>query len=168
MANFFEGRIEIDIDKAALTDLFQKKAEKAFQKVANDLEGRFTAAIDGAHWSWTGQSKRGLSGSTVGERAKSWADSSFNVGSPRDIIDSGNLKGSLDVEINKADMTAVYTWTADYAAAVHEGAQIHPWGDPTNKKVQLPARPWTSAVLQGTNGVEKYDYLSYFKKYMGV
>ena len=77
--NFFEGRIEIEIDKAALTDLFQKKAEKAFQKVANDLEGRFTAAIDGAHWGWTGQSKRGLSGSTVGERAKSWKDSSFDI-----------------------------------------------------------------------------------------
>ena len=165
MANYFEGKIEIDFDPNQLNEVFQKKAAKAFEKVANELEGRFTDAIQGGHWDWPRESKRGVRGSTVGEKAAAWAKKPFNTGTPRSITDSGQLAASLDVDLDAAGLKAEFTWDVDYAAAVHEGAYISPWGNKKAQKVYLPARPWTEAVIHGTHGVQRYDYLDRFSKY---
>lgn len=125
----------------------KKAAIAAMKTTAAELDGRFTDAISQAVWPWPRESKRGVGGSTVGERAKQWANKSFNTGTPRSIVDSGELKQSKVFNVN--GLKAEWMWTANYAAAIHEGARIHPWGNPKNGTVNLPARPWTDAVLVG-------------------
>lgn len=163
MPNNFKFKIDIQIPPAATAKL-QAATEKAFRQVASELDGRFQDAISSAVWPWPRPTKRGLSGSTLGEKAKAWKKASFNTGSPRSIVDSGDLKASHTFTIN--GLSAEYVWTTEYAAAVHDGARIHPWGDPKNGTVELPARPWTTAVLKGGTGasVPVYDFASELSK----
>lgn len=162
MSNF-NFKVDITFD-AGMDSKLQKVAEETMKEVAAELDGRFDDAISSAVWSWPGQSKRGLSGSTVGERAKAWKAASFNTGTTRSIVDSGELKQSK--VYNLKGTTAEWVWTANYAAAVHEGARIHPWGDPKNGTVSLPGRPWTTAVLEGGTGakVPVYNFTEEFTK----
>ena len=53
---------------------------------------------------------------------------------------------------------ATFTWSANYATAVHEGAMIYPWGNRNARRVQLPARPWTRAVLgqENVSGIQPF------------
>ena len=161
MANeFFRFDIEVELPKGAAQQL-RKAAEQALKQTAAELDGRFTDAISGQYWTWDnrygGQSKRGLSGSTVGERAKQWKSASFNTARQRSIVDSGELKQSGT--FNVSGLKASWKWTADYAAAVHDGARIQPWGNRSAGAVTLPGRPWTDAVLIG--GVGNYSGQTY-------
>lgn len=165
MASNFNLKIDVDLSQMGKAqDTFKKAAEQTMKEVAGELDGRFDDAISGAYWPWPRSSKRGLSGSTVGERAASWAKKPFNTGTPRSIVDSGDLKQSKSFKL--AGMQASWVWTANYAAAVHEGARIHPWGNPRNTPVSLPGRPWTNAVLEGgtPGNVPVYDFTGEFTK----
>ena len=163
MANNFKFKIDIELPAGAVAAL-EKATEQAFRQVSYELDGRFQDAISSRAWPWPRQSKRGLSGSTVGERAKQWKKANFNTGSPRSIVDSGDLKDNHTFTVN--GLTAEYVWGSEYAAAVHDGATIFPWGDPTNKAIRLPARPWTTAVLKGGTSadIEVYDFASELSK----
>ena len=165
MASNFNLKIEIDLSAAAKGQkAFQDAAKQAMKETAAELDGRFDDAISSAVWPWPRESKRGLSGSTVGERAKSWAKAGFNTSTPRSIVDSGELKQSKNFKLN--GLEASWTWTANYAAAVHEGARIHPWGNPRNGTVSLPGRPWTDAVLVGgtSANIPVFDFPTEFSK----
>lgn len=146
MANNFKFSVEIEIPPEA-TAVLKNAAEKALHEVAGILDGRFTNAMNSSAWVWPRQSKRGVSGSTLSEVAKAWRKKPFNTGSPRDINDSGNLIASMDYQ--KAGNKVSWIWSADYAAAVHDGAWVYPWQNEKASKVLLPARPWTEAVLFG-------------------
>lgn len=156
----------------------RKATEDAFAQVAAELTGRLDAAVSGNHWPWPDSTPRFggssdlrsaadnwntyLTGSGNGKRPKSVA------GSPRSIVDSGNLKQSRNFELDRVSLTAEWSWNADYAAAVHEGAYINPFGNP-NKIVQLPARPWTQAVIEGgtvATGIPVYPVAANLKKYI--
>lgn len=152
--------------------------EQAFAQVAGELTGRFDAAISGAHWPWPDATPRFGGSRSVDEAAdnwNSWLTGSGTgkkprsvVGSPRSIVDSGDLKQSRDFNLDRAALTATWSWNVDYAAAVHEGAYISPFGN-LNKTVQLPARPWTTAVLQGgtsATGIEVYPTAERLKAYI--
>jgi hypothetical protein len=104
-------------------------------------------AISSSVWAWPRKSKRGTQGATLADTARKWKAASFNTGSPRSAVDSGDLKGSRDYKLN--NVSAEWSWTVEYAAAVHDGAWIYPWGNDQAAKVLLPARPWTEAVLFG-------------------
>jgi len=150
MASNFNFKLDVELPAAAEKALVEA-SEKAFKQTAAELNARFTDAISSNYWAWDnrygGQSKRGLSGSTVKERARSWKNSNFNTGPQRSIVDSGELKQSGSFVVSS--LKAKWSWTAPHAAAVHEGARIKPWGDPTNATVTMPARPWTTAVIFG-------------------
>lgn len=152
--------------------------EQAFAQVAGELTGRLDAAVSGDHWPWPDATPRFggsrdlqsaadnwntyLTGNGMGQRPKSVA------GSPRSIVDSGNLKQSRDFSLNRATLQAEWNWNADYAAAVHEGAYIHPFGN-RNKIVQIPARPWTQAVIEGNTvatGIPVYPIAANLRKYI--
>ena len=137
----------------------RKATELAFAAVAGELTGRFDDAISGEYWPWPRESKRFGGGSSLSDVARQWKQSSFNVGSPRSIVDSGDLKQSREFELNRSALTAKWLWGVDYAAAVHEGSIINPFGD-KSRSVRLPARPWTTAVLEGgtvAQGIEVYE-----------
>lgn len=161
-----------------VTEAFQEAAQSAFAQVAGELTGRFDAAVSGAHWPWPDETPRfggardlrtaadnwntWLTGSGTGAAPKSVA------GSPRSIVDSGNLKQSRDFNLYRTEMKAEWNWNVDYAAAVHEGAYIHPFNNPS-KLVQIPARPWTQAVLEGgttAQGIPVYPVAANLKKFL--
>ena len=170
MANYFEGEMKIDVNLEGLSQQFKAKAIKAFERVASELDGRYADAITNDYWDWPRDTKRGIGGpkATLREKARAWKNEDYDTGTPRDIKDSGGIKGSQNMELDSANFTCSWVWNTKYAAAVHEGARIYPWGNKKRSKVELPARPWTSAVTEGTHGVPKYDYLGKFKKYFGT
>ena len=144
--------------------------EEAFSVIAAELTARFDSAISGAHWPWPDVTPRWGSrgGTSLKEAVTNWYGWLYGgpgqrpvsiAGSPRSIVDSGDLKQSRNFELNRAALTATWTWNVEYAAAVHEGAYIHPFQN-SDKIIQLPGRPWTTAVLEGgTNavGIPVYD-----------
>ena len=146
MANNFRFRIDVDLPADATAKL-KRAAETAFHQTAAELDGRFTDAISSSVWPWPRPSKRGVAGIGLKEKARNYAQAPYNTFQPRSIVDDGGLKQSKVFTLS--GVTAKWSWTVDYAAAVHDGARIHPWGDPNNGTVTLPARPWTTAVLRG-------------------
>lgn len=96
-----------------------QQARAAF-KEANELFAREALAeIDAKKWDWPNETERS-NGSVVG--------------SPRNIVDQGGLKGSYQPDAKPDEYS--HTWDADYAAAVALGAVL---SDGTT----LPARNWT-------------------------
>lgn len=144
-ANKLKFTIEAELPKGA-TDAILKAAEQGFHAVAGELTGRYKEAMSSNVWSWPRQSKRGISGGTLSEVARNWNAASYNTPQSRNIWDSGDLARSMN--FNVSGLKAEWVWTADYAAWVHDGARIHPFGN-KNKTVELPGRPWTTAVLEG-------------------
>jgi len=152
--------------------------EQAFAQVAGEITARFDAAVSGEHWPWPDFTPRFGGSRDLAEAADNWntyttgngtgARPRSVAGSPRSIVDSGDLKQSRDFNLDRAALTATWSWNVDYAAAVHEGAYINPFNNP-NKVVQLPARPWTTAVLEGNTtatGIEVYPTSQNLKAYI--
>lgn len=143
--NKLKFTINAEIPKGASQQILDA-AEEGFHAVAGELASRFKSALSDNVWSWPRQSKRGISGGTLSEVARNWNAASYNTPQQRNIWDSGNLSRSMMFDVS--GLKAEYIWTADYAAWVHDGARIHPFGN-KRKTVELPGRPWTTAVLEG-------------------
>ena len=111
------------------------RLEAMWRNTTGELFNRFQAALDAQAWSWPRTTKR-----RVG-----------TAGSPRNIIDRGQLKQSGLVSYPSA-FAMEATWSIHYATAVHEGARLR------NGTI-LPARPWTDAVLGrvAVNGIPVFN-----------
>ncbi|WP_216915941.1 MULTISPECIES: hypothetical protein [unclassified Synechococcus] len=121
----------------------RQASEKAAAAVFQTLNARFQAALAKPVYSWNPVT-------TIRSNGQ-------EVGSPRNIIDTGLLRQSnTGPTIN--GLRAEFRWTAPYAAAVHEGARL-------SNGTLLPARPWTGAVLgtEPVSGIEPFDYKKAFK-----
>lgn len=130
-----------------LSDAFEQAAQKAFQSAARELFGAMQQSFTAKAWDWPQDlPTRKLKGATLKEKIASYNNGDgVRAGSPRNLIDVGNLRQSGYYEF-VGPYKARFTWSANYATAVHEGARIHPWGN-KDRTVTLPARPWTAAVL---------------------
>lgn len=62
------------------------------------------------------------------------------------LVDSGELKNSLSVEMTPSGLEIRYS--APYAALMHEGGYITPYGNPNAQKVFIPGRPWIDEAVQ--------------------
>lgn len=73
-----------------------------------------------------------------------------------DIYLSGNLleSGSISASTNGISIS----YDVPYAALIHYGGYITPYGNSRATKVYIPPRPWIQAVLNGTNGLPEIDY----------
>lgn len=113
----------------------ERAAEQAARVVLAELFSRFQASLTAPVWQWPRPTVRSNGGI---------------VGSPRNVIDTGNLRGSGYFQYT-GKYHAIFSWSANYATAVHEGARLR-------SGALLPARPWTSAVLgtQPINGIKVY------------
>lgn len=60
--------------------------------------------------------------------------------SPRDIVDTGQLRASQSFEF-KGKLTAVFTWNTEYANAVYYGVVLK------NGRI-LPGRPWVQEAFK--------------------
>lgn len=78
-----------------------------------------------------------------------------------DIYETGELMSSGSVVVSKNGVTIAYD--APYAALVHYGGYINPYGR-ENVKVYLPPRPWVDAVLNGIGGVAPFDFTKYYEE----
>jgi hypothetical protein len=77
--------------------------------------------------------------------------------SPRDIVDTGNLRRSLRVSQppDPALLQTDFHWTAPYAAVVHDGA-VFRRTDADGNPMSMPARPWTRPVLYDRATIQRY------------
>jgi len=150
-------RATVRVNPATLTRA-QRASEAAARIVFPELNSAFQDALGSKVWPWPRTTYRGGTYRRDGTRTKG-----FKVTSPRNIVDLGTLRASNSFQITGSLCT--FRWAVGYATAVHYGANIHPWGDKTRPLVNLPARPWTSAVL-GTviiAGLEPYDYREQYR-----
>ncbi|WP_375495554.1 hypothetical protein [uncultured Nostoc sp.] len=112
------GKISIDLNK------LDSVINRAFDVVVEAQGEAFQNALTSDIWEWPRETLR---------------QNGDLVGSPRNILDSEELYNSL--VISRTASAAEYTWEADYAAIVHDGAT-------TKNGTELPARPWTKVGLE--------------------
>jgi hypothetical protein len=107
--------------------------EQLLREVVSEAWGRFSAYVDSEltrhitepKWDWP----RGES--------------------PRDIVDTGDLRASQTMAIDSRPgvMVTKYRWSAPYAPAVHDGA-IYKATDAEGNPKTMTARPWTREVIK--------------------
>jgi hypothetical protein len=113
------------------------RVNEALREAWNDLSAymarRFTQEITAEKWEWP----RGES--------------------PRDIVDTGNLRKSLRVTqpLDPKKLQTDFTWTAPYAGPVHDGA-VFKANDAEGNPRTAPARPWTRPVLYDRARIQAY------------
>lgn len=133
-ASHLFGEIDIDftskVDVKAASAAFQEGTEYAISVVSDAVQTALDAAVSSSAWAWSS-------------------------GGARDIVDTGELKNSLTVTASGNDIFIEYG--APYAAFVHEGGYIRPYGNTSVDTVYIPGRPWVDAVLLGNGPVPSVD-----------
>ena len=118
------------------------------------LKARFKAAIDRGSTRVAADLKRALDDAM---RSPVWSTKNGQA----DIIETGELLQSGTVTVNQSGVTIAYD--APYAALVHYGGYINPYGS-TTEKVYLPPRPWVQSVLNGGAGIPAFDFARYYEE----
>ena len=92
-----------------------------------------------------------------------WA---WRDGSTRNIVDTGRLKNSLQIKSQFAQTKVTFQiqYNTPYAAFVHYGGVMRPYGSPNAADVLIPARPWIQAIFDGTHGQPKFTFGETFQK----
>jgi hypothetical protein len=119
---------------------------------ASDFGGRLEAAITRASQRIATDLKQALDDAL---RSGVWPTRTGAA----DIYETGELLASGRVVINESGLTIAYD--APYAALVHFGGYIHPYGN-TSARVYLPPRPWVQSVLSGGGPVAQFDFQQYY------
>jgi hypothetical protein len=134
--------IKVRVSSGNLRARAEVAARRASEIVMGELFAAFQQSFTAKAWEWPRETQR-----TVGV-----------VGSPRNLIDTGNLRQTGTYQMS-GPYQATFKWSANYATAVHEGALIYPWGNRDAERVYLPPRPWTRAVLgqENVSGIRTYD-----------
>jgi phage gpG-like protein len=129
-------KVEVKDNSPAMKKRVSKALSRGTQKASAYVEKGLKVALDKSMTSlWT------------------WTDGS------RDIVDTGKLKNSLKLTatFNQTKVSWQVQYRTPYAAFVHYGGVIKPYGNKNARDVLIPARPWVQAVLEGSNGQEKFD-----------
>lgn len=113
-------------------------ATEAFGEMVTEFAQEINFQIKDTKWNWPRETVR-KNGSVVG--------------SPRDIVDTGELKNSQFIE-DVSDIYKVIGYTADHAALVHEGYQVER-NDGT--VTDVPARPFIDTAIEDYNPIEAYS-----------
>ena len=134
-----EGKAETKKMQMAVNKAITRGAQKGASYVEKSLREALDSSI-GSSWSWTGGA--------------------------RDIIETGKLRDSLEIKtiFNQTKVGFQVSYNTPYAAFVHYGGMIKPYGNPNAADVLIPARPWVQAVFDGSNGQKKFDLQAPFDK----
>ena len=122
--------------------------QKGASRIESYLPPLLNKAMESKTWDWPNDTLR-QNGSTAGRT--------------RDIVDTGKLRDSLKVSTKflKTKTTFNVTYGAPYAALVHEGGYILPYGDSFKDPKYIPGRPWVTAALEGGyDGITSVDIAS--------
>lgn len=116
------------------------------------IEAALARAVNRASQRITGDLKMALDDAM---RSNIWS----TLNGIADIVDSGELLSSGTVSASSAGVIVAYS--APYAALVHFGGYINPYGN-QSLKVYLPPRPWVEAVLRGLGPIPAFDFQRYY------
>lgn len=116
-------------------------------KSSNDLRKfrKLQAALDSAAAALVPQLQQSLQAALA---ANIWPDGS---GGTDDIISSGALLRSQSVNYSNSQIRIDYD--VPYAALVHYGGYIRPYGRRDTAAVYIAPRPWVAGVLSGKTGL---------------
>lgn len=139
--------IKVSLSGGDLSGRAERAAQQATEAVMREVFAAMQQSFTAKAWDWPQNlPTRKLKGATLAEKLRSYeAGEGVRAGNPRNLIDFGNLRQTGSWSMT-GPYSAQFTWSANYATAVHEGARIRPWGN-RRRVVTLPARPWTAAVL---------------------
>lgn len=130
-------KFNINLDKKSTDFSFFKRGIKlGNERVVPALRRALNEAMDNNIWSWSGGA--------------------------RDIVDTGQLRNSLNIQTSNAGFEIYYG--APYAALVHYGGYVQPYGNINISKVYIPARPWADSVLIGGGPVPVFDWQSIYRE----
>ena len=137
-----EGKAETKKMQLAVNKALSRGAQKGSTYVEKSLREALDNSIT-SQWSWT-------SGA-------------------RDIVDTGTLKGSLEIKtiFSQTKVGFQVAYNTPYAAFVHYGGVIKPYGNRNAADVVIPGRPWVQAVFEGTHGQPKFDLQTPFDRGIG-
>lgn len=143
------------------TKEYAKKSKIAITKAVNRASGRIETGL-----------KKALD-KAMGEVKWAWGTTTYRksgevAGSPRDIIDTGELMYSGKVSTKLLQTKVVFTiqYNAPYAALVHYGGMMSTGAKGSRTLVSVKGRPWISGVLKGEHGFEKFDHMAILKETM--
>ena len=114
------------------------EVQKALSMATDDVKRALNSAVSSSSWNWAGGS--------------------------RDIIDTGKLKNSVEVAFSGGAF--VISYKVPYAALIHYGGYIHPYGNKNAQKVYIPGRPWIDATVMGGGPVPQIQWDRLIEKYM--
>lgn len=140
---------DLSLDKGSLNAISKAAANALKSGVANGLSDASEAvkpalndAMAASVWAWPNVTIR-----------KNTSD----VDAPRDIIDTANLRDSMDTSVNENNELEI-VYTAPYAAIVHYGGITRPYGR-GGDTFNYPARPWISSLFEGSNGIDQFPFM---------
>ena len=141
-----------DGDSKALRKKANSAAGAAHIKAMGAVEKALKPALDAAinsMWAWNGN--------------PIWRDGT-QPGNPRDIVHTGKLRDSLSTKTRflKTKSDIAISYKTPYAAFMYYGGAMQPYGNPNAATVLIPGRPWIEAIMNGTHGQEKFDYIKIF------
>lgn len=117
---------------------FLEALGEAFTETNEILGRKFAQAIDDPKWVWP----------TVTQR-----HAGAPVGTPRNIVDRGELKTSYKPSQSANKERYSHAWTANHAMAVHEGAVI-------KGRKKTTARPWARQTIEETKTDEIFSKIA--------
>ena len=112
-------------------DVIDDIINDAFATLCDEFSQEQIGQLESVKWGWDGITHR---------------KSGQVVGSPRDIVDTGELRDSLSLGM-ESPTECVYSYDAPHAAIVHEGAKL-------NNGKDIPARPWIESAISEYDLVE--------------
>jgi len=156
----YKTKLSINLPKLKFDDgdskAFRKKANaalgagiiKGMAAVEKALKPALDAAINSL-WEWN--------------RNPVWRDGT-QPGNPRDIVHTGKLRDSQSFKTSflKTKANLAISYKVPYAAFVYYGGVMQPYGNKNAPSVIIPGRPWIEAILNGTHGQEKFDFVGIF------
>lgn len=119
-------------------NLGRQLAVEAFDEMVGEFAQEINFQIEDTKWDWPRETVR-KNGSVVG--------------SPRDIVDKGDLKNSQFIE-DVSDVYKIVGYTAEHAPLVHEGYEIER-NDGT--VTDVPARRFIDTAIEDYNPIEAYS-----------
>jgi len=105
-------------------NILENQIQETFTQIVENFKDDQIKELESEKWEWSRETKR---------------QNHQIVGSPRNIVDLGDLKDSLVVEPISAT-EVIYSYPVEYAMLVHQGATL-------STGTELPARPWVDAAV---------------------
>lgn len=134
-----EGAEDLEDSIEAQAEAIREKIKDAMKGVQADLKIALDDALQSSAWKW-------------------------RSGGARDIYDTGNLLKSGRVVLSGTKLSVSYT--APYAAIVHDGGYIFPYGNKKARPIYLPGRPWISATLYGGGPVPRFNFNASLQRHL--